>query len=160
MKHIQLFEDFVNEAEQPSNEPITASLDPFKAALKWDSTFKRFEFDGGTTASVEVIKLSNTIKNKAQSQLFRLPKTGDVSVLRIDSIKTPPEAQGQGYAQRALDTIVKIADNNNTWLLLTVQPFGNKSVSTYTLVQFYEKAGFKALSLGKTPLMIRKPNPQ
>lgn len=148
--------------EQLRDNGISADLNAFKGVATWDNTFKRFVFLGDVTVSMRVKPLSNSIKRKIENMLLLAGESinQNIDVIEILSFITPESNQGQGYARKAITSITDIADSNNMWLLLESVPIGNKTMNTHTLVQFYQSAGFKILSYGDRPVLLRPPTQQ
>lgn len=148
--------------EQLRDNGISANVDAFKTVATWDNTFKRFVFQGDVTVSMRVKTLSSSIKRKIENMLILSGESTNqnIDVIEILSFNTPESNQGQGYARKAITSITNIADANNMWIMLEAVPIGNKSLGTHKLVQFYQSAGFKIISYGDRPVLVRPPTQQ
>lgn len=85
-----------------------------------------------------------------------LPDTA-LNVVEIVTLKVAPEQQGKGIGTIVFDKIREIADANKAIIYLEAVPIGNKSMTTYQLVDFYKKFGFEMIKGGKKPVMVYMP---
>lgn len=97
-----------------------------------------------------------TIVNKDILSKIQFNPPPSIDVIELSAIIIDPEKQKQNVGSTALKTICEIADKYNAPLYLEVVPIGNKPLTTYQLVVFYEKFGFRMIKGGKRPFMFRK----
>ena len=103
---------------------------------------------------------------------FRIVEVGPAKVtytvsdgyLKIDMLKVPAEARGQGAASKAVDFVLSEADKNGLTVHLTPDPVGTGGMSKTQLEAFYKSRGFTPNTGGTKDFsvmssMIREPRP-
>jgi len=83
-----------------------------------------------------------------------------LEAVRIESIIIDPKFQNKGIATQILQNVIDVANDKGAILIIQVVPIGNKKLTTRELVEFYEKLGFKAVTLGYRPILIKVPQTQ
>jgi GNAT superfamily N-acetyltransferase len=153
-----LFESTLN------NSGLSASTAPFASLGTWDSHNRKLWF--GEPYKSPYVRLAAGAVPAAMRKnntLFSLMvRAGEnpgqpFEAARLESIAVPASQQGKGIATQIMSSITRIADANRMWMWLEAVPFGDKPMSVAQLVDWYEAHGFRTITLGARPVMVRAP---
>jgi GNAT superfamily N-acetyltransferase len=146
------------------NAGLSASTAPFESLGNWDNRNGTLWFgDPYNSPHVRLTAAAVPAKLRRNNTLFSMMiRAGEnpsqsFEAVELESIAVPDSQQGQGLAKRILTDITSRADANNIWMWLEAVPFGNKTMATGKLVDFYESMGFRTITLGARPVMVRAP---